>query len=1521
MTQSKRKEPGGPGRRVASEKSILEMIAHGRPLPEVLGALALSIEAGADGLTCSILLCDEEGKHLRHGAAPSLPPSFHQAIDGTDIGPRATPCGVAAHTGKRVITADITTDPLWTDYRDVALKHGLRACWTAPIKSSAGKVLGTFAMYYREPRSPSAEDLRLILQAQDLAAIVLERNRAEADLLRTENQLRTMARARAMITECSRVLVRTPQEGRLLSEMCRIGVEVGGYRLAWIGLARHDAGRTIQPVAIAGDGKRYFESIRISWADDELGRGPAGTAVRTRTTQIARDAASDARFGPWRKEALAHGFRAVAAFPLAHQDETYGVFGLFSGDPETFGSEELALLEELAEDIAYGIYNLRQREAARRSEEYRQRDEVRFRALIENSAEAVALYGADAGILYVSSAATRMLGFESSEFLGRSVLDFVHPDDQAFLREELADVLRRPREAVVVRTRLRHRNGAWRQIEGNFTNLLEEPGVEAIVNNFRDITERRRAEQLQGLEHAVSRAIADAENVPAAVQAAIRAICASEDWECGRYFQWDEAAGVLRFSEAWHVPAAELAQYVEKSRALTYAPGVGLAGRALQSGEPQWVTDITRDERTLQSGIAREVSMRSAFVFPVLADGGPMGVLAFSSRQERDSEERLVEALRAICSQVGQFLRRKQAEAEMRRFRVALDASADLILLVDPVQRRYLDVNDAACRELGYTREEFLQMGPHDIFSVSQEELTELYRRMLSGDESEKMTEGVYRRRDGSMFPVESFRRALRSEDGDIIVAVARDISERRRRDEELRRFRAAMDVSADMIYLVDPQAMRVIDANETACHKMGRSREELLSMGPHELINLSREELNAIYGRLIAGKQEGSHGEGWQTSKDGHRFPVELFRRVVRSEEGPVIVAVVKDVSERWATEEARKATEEKIRDQAHRQQLIAEFGQQVLASAELDEVLGRAMDLVAETLSADYCNALELDAESKKLVFKATKGWPTEWIGRRAVSVRPGAPIDLVLSRHEPLVIHDFDEPRFSSSPLREFGVRSGIQVPIFGKTQTFGALGAYSKGVRHFTEDDTSFLQSVANILSVAIERKSADERLAYLAQFDALTALPNRHLFYDRLLQAMAQARRSTRPMAVLYVDLDHFKLVNDTQGHEAGDELLKEAAARLLGCTRSGDTVSRFGGDEFAVILSNLGRPGDAAIVARKMIDALATPLNLEGREVYVTASVGITLFPTDGEEASLLIRNADTAMYRAKEQGRNVYQYFTREMNERSRVRVETEVALRHAIERSEFFLRYQPTVNLESGNISGFEALLRWQHPQRGTVSPMEFIRVLEDSGLIVPVGEWVLAEVCRQIAAWTKSGCVVPTVSVNLSARQFQQEGLELTVRRVLRESGVNPSLIQFELTESLLMDSPESAARTLALLKESGVTISVDDFGTGYSSLAYLKRFPIDALKIDRAFVRDITTNREDAAITLAIISLAHSLNLKVVAEGVETEEQLRFLIQHACDEVQGYYFSSPIAPLECETMLLEARRLDVPREAPR
>ncbi|HXZ47698.1 MAG TPA: EAL domain-containing protein [Usitatibacter sp.] len=425
-----------------------------------------------------------------------------------------------------------------------------------------------------------------------------------------------------------------------------------------------------------------------------------------------------------------------------------------------------------------------------------------------------------------------------------------------------------------------------------------------------------------------------------------------------------------------------------------------------------------------------------------------------------------------------------------------------------------------------------------------------------------------------------------------------------------------------------------------------------------------------------------------------------------------------------------------------------------------------------------------------------------------------------------------------------------------------------------------------------------RLRLEARARYFSTRDPLTELPARALLHDRLAQELARADRTGGIVAVLFVDLDRFKAVNNTFGHAWGDRVLRETASRLQRCVGGADTVGRISSDEFVIVLSDLARADEAGAFARRVLAELHRPYAVDGQSVYCTASIGIAVHPGDGSTASTLIQNADIAMYRAKERGRNGFQFFLPEMHQRAVRRLRIETALRGALEREEFLLQYQPKADVRSGAVTGYEALLRWRHPEFGLLSPGEFVPVLEDTDLIAPVGEWVLREACGQIASWRASGLDVPHVAVNLSARQFRMKGLDATVARIVEEAGIGPGLLELELTESLLMQEPEEAVRTLANLKRYGVRIAVDDFGTGYSSLAYLKRFPIDALKIDRAFVSDATANPDDAAITLAIINLGHSLGLTVVAEGVENEAQLAFLREHGCDEMQGFLFSPPL-----------------------
>jgi diguanylate cyclase (GGDEF)-like protein len=423
----------------------------------------------------------------------------------------------------------------------------------------------------------------------------------------------------------------------------------------------------------------------------------------------------------------------------------------------------------------------------------------------------------------------------------------------------------------------------------------------------------------------------------------------------------------------------------------------------------------------------------------------------------------------------------------------------------------------------------------------------------------------------------------------------------------------------------------------------------------------------------------------------------------------------------------------------------------------------------------------------------------------------------------------------------------------------------------------------------------QRTAQVDRLAY---YDTVTQLPNRALFEDRLTHAVSVAKVSGQSLGVLFISLDQFKKVNDSLGHGPGDSLLREFAERLKSCISRSDTVARFGSDEFALLKTGIDGTTDVIETIGSLSQVLRFSFDLPGHELYATASVGVSLFPLDGEDSQTLLKNAGAALYRAKKSGGANYQFFTADMHELAARRLALETNLRRAIQNEEFLIHYQPRVSVDSLAITGVEALVRWQHPQLGLVSPSEFIPLAEDTGLIVPVGEWVLRKACEQNRRWQEQGFAPIHMAVNISARQFQHSELSETVIRILRESGLAPNYLELELTESSIMQNVDFAADVLTWWKNMGINISIDDFGTGFSSLASLKRLPIDALKIDQSFVRDATTDQDDAAIVMAITTLAHNLRLKVVAEGVETEEQLRFLQLLRCDEIQGFLFSKPL-----------------------
>jgi predicted signal transduction protein with EAL and GGDEF domain len=492
-----------------------------------------------------------------------------------------------------------------------------------------------------------------------------------------------------------------------------------------------------------------------------------------------------------------------------------------------------------------------------------------------------------------------------------------------------------------------------------------------------------------------------------------------------------------------------------------------------------------------------------------------------------------------------------------------------------------------------------------------------------------------------------------------------------------------------------------------------------------------------------------------------------------------------------------------------------------------------------------------------------------------------------------------------------LREI-VKSGSKSPVImltGQGDHEVDIEAMRSGAADYLIKGKIDASALEHSIRYAIERKKAEERILFLAYYDSLTSLPNRILFKDRLYQSLIMAKRHQRLLAILFLDLDNFKRINDTLGHPAGDELLKQAAVRLSNYIRKSDSISRYsadefsavvarlGGDEFTILLTEIAQAHDTIKVAQRILDAIAQPFDIEGQEVFITASIGIAIYPIDGEDVDALLKNCDTAMYHAKNEGRNNYKFYEQSLNKTALDILTLENNLRKALDKQEFMVYYQPRIDIRTRNIVGFEALIRWRHPQKGMIPPSEFIPMAEENGLIVPIGEWVLNEACKQNKAWQAKGFAPVFISVNLSGKQFKQQNLIKVIQQALSETALDPRYLELEITESIIQDTGSTAV-ILRDLRNLGLKISVDDFGTGYSSLSYLRRFPVDALKIDRSFVKDATKDMDSAAIVKAIIAMSHCLKLRVVAEGVETEEQLKFLSDEGCDEFQGYLISPPL-----------------------
>jgi diguanylate cyclase (GGDEF)-like protein/PAS domain S-box-containing protein len=728
-------------------------------------------------------------------------------------------------------------------------------------------------------------------------------------------------------------------------------------------------------------------------------------------------------------------------------------------------------------------------------------------------------------------------------------------------------------------------------------------------------------------------------------------------------------------------------------------------------------------------------------------------------------------------------------------------------------------------------------------------------------------------------------------------------------------RFRAFTETAMDGILTTDRNG-KIIYMNEGALRIFGYPADEIIGQSFFILVpEMSRENLLPLLEQYLFTRKTRRKNKTLELAglkKDKSEMPLEISLSRWKGRKETLFTAIIRDISERKAIESAL------IQKKAFVQLLY------VVATAAND---ASSLEEAMQTCLNEICLYnrwpvghiyFVLDKNQQELAPSTiwnTNPDPELYAFKKETETaifKPGVGLPgMVLKKKEPvwLELNESVDNFPGRKAAHAGGLRSGIAFPLLFGDEVVAVLEFYSK---HSCEPDASMLEAMAHVgsqLGRVVERKMAAQQLDFIANHDTLTNLPNRIFFFRKLVQAIENAERNKRLAVVMFVDLDQFKKINDTLGHSMGDKVLKDAAKRLETCVRNCDTVARWGGDEFTLLFENVAHVDDIPVISQKILEVMSKPFMLEGQECYISASVGISVCPSDSEDSDILLKFADLAMYRAKEKGRNNYQYYSHDMGAKSSNKLVLETQLRHAIERNELILHYQPFFDIMTGKIVGAEALVRWNHPVFGTMPPAKFIPLAEETGLILPIGEWVLRTACSQNREWQEEGLPPIRAAVNISGMQFEQHNIVETISRILTETGLSAEYLELELTESVLMKKTEGAISILHRLHDMGTRISIDDFGTGYSSLSYLKKFPIDTLKIDRSFIREVTVNPEDAAITQAIIAMARSLKLKVVAEAVETKDQLEFLKAHLCDEIQGFYFSPPLPPEVFKSFLIQ------------
>ncbi len=1124
---------------------------------------------------------------------------------------------------------------------------------------------------------------------------------------------------------------------------------------------------------------------------------------------------------------------------------------------------------------------------------------------------------------YINQQWIANFGYAPDEVGWVEVSQIIHPDDLAnFMSSRVAWQHGTDGEIRSIEYRIRDKKGDWHAIISRETSFSRNHAgqVSEVLGIARDVTKRRQAEALLIGQERVMEMVAAGTPLPETLTALIRIIEAQSPGMLGSILLLDKDGIHVRHGAAPSLPAEFVAAVDDQP----IGPCAGSCGTAAYRKEAVFVEDIATDPLWADyKTIALPHGLHASWSTPIFsAQQCVLGTFAMYYRQPGLPQSEHLKLIDAATHIAAIAISRQRNEEVLReseaRYRLLFEYAPDGIVIADP-QSYYLDANASICQMLGYSRGEFIGLRASDI--VVQTEIQHIQPALQAiKTNHDYQREWQFRRKDGSIFTADVM--ATTMPDGNLLGLI-RDVTERKINEARIQRltnlYAALSQCNQAIVRCTSeaelfPQICRdavnfggmkmawigMLDATTKQVKPVASFGAGLEYLDEHK-ISIDQ---NDPTGRGPLGSAIRNNQISWHQDFQGdptaiwHQRAIKFGWASVASlplhRKGVVIGAFTLYAGEKNAFDEmAQKLLIEMAMDIDFALDNFRKEDERKRAEEEL-----RISEQQLRTI-------IETEPECVKIVGKTGKLLEMNPAGLAMLEVdsieqaRQHSLLDFILPEHHDSFIGLHKQVMNGKDAILEF--------EIIGSQGTRRWLETHAAPLRDAKGEIVSLLGVTRDIT----ERKRAKDRIQYLANFDALTGLPNRTQLDDRLKYALGLAKRSGGHLAIMFVDIDRFKDINDTLGHSIGDAFLVEVAKRLQSVLREEDTVSRLGGDEFILMLPGNDAKG-AAQVAQKLLEVIAEPCQIAQYDLTVTASIGIALYPDDGVDLETLSKNADTAMYRAKQEGRADYRFFTAEMQARAARNLQLINALRHALARDQFQLHYQPQVSMRDGRIIGAEALLRWQHPELGDVSPAEFIPVAEDSGLILSIGEWVLRTAVKQLKHWIDSGLLPMVIAVNLSAVQFRHPSLLDLVSHIFIEAQLLPEYLELELTEGVAMHDPQGAIAVMNKLHERGIRMSIDDFGTGYSSLNYLKKFKVYKLKIDQSFVRDINSDQEDRAIVSAIISMAKSLGLQTIAEGVETAEQLAFLREQGCDEAQGYYYSKPLSAPQFEAFVMNANQ---------